>query len=156
MGAIYYTGAVLGDLGVLDLYTRIVERSILWAPGLPEEVTDRYQDYTLNGKYLWGYLEEEKWYRDLVEMSRNASEFDSLPIRVFSGTHLNEKAVRSMGLNPEKMRAERVEMQEEMANLSTNGKVFFLDGGHVTIFTEKKNADIICKEIIQLSEELKN
>jgi pimeloyl-ACP methyl ester carboxylesterase len=156
LGAIYYAGAILGDLGVLDLYTRMAKRSILWAPGLPEEVTDRYQDYTLNGKYLWGYLEEEKWYGDLVEMSRNASEFDSLPIRVFSGTHLNKAALRKMGLDPEKIKSERVKMQEEMASLSTNGKVFFLDGGHVTIFTQKENADIICKEIIQLSEELKN
>ena len=47
-------------------------------------------------------------------------------------------------------------MQEEMAALSTNGKVFFLDGGHFTIFTKKENVDIICKEIIQLLGELKN
>ncbi|WP_273566824.1 alpha/beta hydrolase [Maribacter halichondriae] len=154
LNLMYKAGAVLGDLGVLDLYTRIVKRSILWAPGLPEEVTDRYQDYTLNGKYLWGYLEEEKWHEDLVEMSRKAMEFDSLPIRVFSGTHLNNKALLKMGLDPERLRTERVKMQKEMASLSTNGKVFFLDGGHITIFSLKENADIICKEIIQLSREL--
>jgi hypothetical protein len=45
-------------------------------------------------------------------------------------------------------------MQEEMASISTNGKVLFLDGGHITIFSLKENADIICKEIIQLVAEL--
>jgi len=154
LNSMYKAGAVLGDLGVLDLYTRIVKRSILWAPGLPEEVTDRYMDYTLNGKYLWGYLEEEKWHDDLVEMSKNTMEFDTLPIRVFSGTHWNKKALRKLGLDPYKMKAGRIKMQEEMASLSTNGKVFFLDGGHITIFSLKENADIICKEIIQLLGEL--
>ncbi len=155
LNSMYYAGALLGDLGVLDLYTRMAERSILWVPGLPEEVIDRYRDYTLNGKYLWGYLEEEKWHDDLVDMSRKASEFDTLPIRVFSGTHWNKKALLKMGLNPEKMKTERVKMHEEMASLSTNGKVFFLDGGHITIFSLKENADIICKEIIQLLKELR-
>lgn len=154
LNSMYYAGAVLGDLGVLDLHTSIVKRSILWAPGLPEEVTDRYMDYTLNGKYLWGYLEEEKWHDDLVKMSKNAMEFDTLPIRVFSGTHWNKKALRKLGLDPNKMKTGRIKMQEEMASLSTNGKVFFLDGGHITIFSLKENADIICKEILRFVGEL--
>ncbi|MDB4292433.1 alpha/beta hydrolase [Maribacter sp.] len=156
LNSVYYAGAVLGDLGVLDLYTTIFGNNIMRAPGVPKEVTNRYQDYFLNGKYLWGYLEEQKWDRSLEEMSKKVMEKDSLPIRVFSGTHLNEKALRKMGLNPEKMRTDRAEMQEEMTARSLNGKVFFLDGGHFTIFTQKENAAIICKEIIQLSEELKN
>lgn len=154
MNTMYKAGAVLGDMGILNLFERMLG-SILWAPGLPQEVTDRYFDYTLDGKYLWGYLEEEKWYGDLVEMSRNANQFDSLPIRVFSGTKLNEKALIKMGLNPEKIRTGRRKMQEEIASLSTNGKVFFLNGGHITIFSQKENADIICKEILILLEEIK-
>ena len=156
LNSVYYAGAVLGDLGVLDLYMTLFGNNIMLAPGVPKEVTDRYQDYFSNGKYLWGYLEEQKWYKSLKEMSKKVMEKDTLPIRVFSGTHLNEKVLRKMGLNPEKMRTDRVEMQEEMAARSTNGKVFFLDGGHFTIFTKKENADIICKEIIQLLEELEN
>lgn len=152
--SMYYVGAVLGDLGILDLYTRMAKKSILWAPGLPEEVIDRYQDYTLNGKYLWGYLEEEKWHDDLVEKSRKAMKYDTLPIRVFSGTHWNKKALRKRGLDPNKVKVGRVKMQKEMTNLSTNGKVFFLDGGHITIFSLKENADIICKEILQLLRDL--
>lgn len=150
LNSMYSVGAVLGDLGVLDLYITIFGNTIMRAPGVPKEVTDRYQDYFSDGKYLWGYLEEQKWHRSLEEMSKKVMEKDTLPIRVFSGTHLNEKALRRMGMDPEKMRTERAKMQEEMAALSTNGRVFFLDGGHFTIFTKKENADIICKEILLL------
>jgi len=153
LSTMYKVGAVLGDIGVLNLFDRMLG-SILWAPGLPEEVTDRYFDYTLNGKYLWGYLEEEKWYPELVEMSSKANDFGSLPIRVFAGTNLNKKALLKMGLNPEKIRTERKKMQEEIASLSTNGKAYFLKGGHITIFSQKENADIICKEILSLLEEM--
>ena len=149
LNTMYYAGAVLGDLGVLYLFDRLLG-PILWAPGLPEEVTDRYHDYTLNGKYLWGYLEEEKEYIALKAMSGKADNFGALPVRVFSGTNLNEKALRRIGLDPQKIRSERKKMQEEMANLSTNGKAFFLKGGHITIFSLKENADIICKEILSL------
>ncbi|WP_430965298.1 alpha/beta hydrolase [Spongiimicrobium sp. 2-473A-2-J] len=155
LNSMYYTGAVLGDLGVLDLYVTLFG-NIMLAPGLPKEVTDRYDDYFLDGKYLWGYLKEQEWHKSLEEMSKKVMVKDTLPIRVFAGTHLNEKALREMGLNPEKMRANRQKMQEEMAALSTNGKVFFLDGGHFTIFTKKENADIICKEIIELLGELEH
>ena len=155
VNTIFKSGAILGDLGIIDLFVKTVG-PILRAPGLPEEVTDRYQDYSLNGKYLWGYLEEEKGHSALVEMARKASDFGSLPIRVFSGTHLNKKALQEMGLDPEKIRSEREKMQQEIADISTNGKLFFLDGGHITIFTKKENADVICQEVIQLLGELED
>lgn len=154
INSMYYTGAILGDLGVLDLYMTIFGNNIMRAPGIPKEVTNRYQDYFSDGKYLWGYLEEQKWYSSLEKISKKVMEKDSLPIRVFSGTHLNEKALKKMGFNPEKIRTYRAKMQEEMAANSINGKVFFLDGGHFTIFTKKENAAIICKEILALANEL--
>ncbi len=154
LNALYKAGAVIGDMGILNLFDRMLG-PILWAPGLPQEVIDKFYDHTSNGKYIRGYLAEERYYEDLEEMSRQASQFDSLPIRVFSGVKLNERALRKMGLDPEKMRVERIKMQEEIASLSSNGEVIFLEGGHVTIFTEKENADIICKEILTLLEELK-
>lgn len=150
LNTLYYAGAISGDLGILGLFDRILG-PILRAPGLPEEVTDRYLDYTLDGNYLWGYLEEEAYYPELVAMSRTITDFGSRPIRVFAGTNLNEKALLKMGLDPEKIRTERKKMQEEMANLSTNGKAFFLEGGHITIFSQKETADIICAEILKLS-----
>jgi hypothetical protein len=45
-------------------------------------------------------------------------------------------------------------MQEELVSLSTNSKITKLKGNHISIFTKKENADIICKEIISLLEEL--
>lgn len=152
---IYYIGAVLGDLGVLRLLDKTIG-PLLRAPGLPGEITDRYQDYTFNGKYLWGYLEEERWHDELKAMSQKTMQPGSLPIRVFAGTHLNEEAIRKRGYDPEKIRNERANMQEEMAALSTDGKVFFLDGGHITILTQKENAEIICKEILKLLSGLGN
>ena len=151
-----YAGAVLGDLGVLDLYVTIFGNTIMRAPGVPKEITDRYHDYFVDGKYLWGSIKEEEWHIALEEMSKRIMITDTLPIRVFAGTHINEKALRKMGMNPKKMRTNRRKMQEEMASFSKNGKVFFMDGGHFTIFIQKENADIICKEIIQFSKELKN
>jgi pimeloyl-ACP methyl ester carboxylesterase len=153
LSALYKVGAITGDLGVLGLGDRVLG-PILRAPGLPEEVTNRYLDYTLNGKYLWGYLEEEKWYPELVERSGSINDFGSRPVRVFSGTNLNEKGLVNLGLNPEEVRAERRKMQEEIAGLSTNGQAFFLEGGHITIFSLKENATIICKEILKLLVEL--
>jgi pimeloyl-ACP methyl ester carboxylesterase len=151
----YYVGAVLGDLGVLNSYSQLVaKRPVLWAPGLPEEVIERFNDYTVTGKYLWGYLEEEKEYSALVETSRQAIRIDTIPIRVFSGTYLNESILIKMGLNPEYIRTERGKMQEEMTSLSSNGKVIFLDGGHITIFSQKENATIICNEILSLLKQL--
>lgn len=152
---IYYVGAVLGDVGLLDLYTKICGNNILRAPGVPTEITDKYQDYFKSGKYLWGYIEEERWHEELVDMSKKIMEADRTPIRVFSGTALNEKAIRNMGIDPEFIRTERAKMQQEMAANSLNGKVMFLDGGHFTIFTKKENADMICDEIIRFVEELK-
>jgi len=154
INSMYYAGAVLGDLGVLDLYVALFGNNIMRAPGLPKEVIDGYDDYFASGKYLWGYLKEQGWHKSLKEMSKKVMEKDTTPIRVFSGTHWNKKALKKRGLNPEKVRVDRIEMQEEMAALSTNGKVIFLDGGHFTIFTKKENADIICKEIIKLVGEL--
>lgn len=156
LNTVYKAGAVLGDLGVLNLYSQLAKRHILWAPGLPDEVVDSYRDYTLSGKYLWGYLREEKEYESLINISRRESKFDTIPIRIFSGTHLNEKILREMGIDPEFIRTERVKMQKEMSSLSSNGKVLFLDGGHITIFSLKENADIICKEILQLARELED
>ena len=154
--AIYKIGAVLGDVGVLHLYDRTYG-PILWAPGLPEEVTNRMKDYTYNGKFIRGYLKGDyKWGDILEEVSSEANNFDSLPIKVFSGTHLNEKALIRMGLDPVKVRTGREELQQEIADLSSEGELFFLDAGHVTIFTLKEHADFICEEIIQLLGELES
>jgi len=108
---LFKVGAVLGDLGVLNLFERTV-RPLLIAPGIPEDVTERFIDYTKSGKYLWGYIEEEKWHDDLLDMAREANDFGDLPVRVFAGTNLNEEIVRKRGFDPDFIRTERKKMQE--------------------------------------------
>lgn len=148
MNSLYKVGAVLGDLGVFSLFERTVQ-PLLIAPGLPKKVTMHFTDYLKNGKYLRGYLEEQKWYEHLVSMAREYSDYGNLPVRVFAGTHLNEKLVRELGLDPDIIRRERKKMQEEVAAISTDGEVFFMDGGHF-FFIEKESADIVCHEILEM------
>ena len=131
--------AVLGDMGILTLYESFTG-PILAAEGLPEEVNNRTRDFFIDGKYVRGYREELKWYHAGLERATAANEFGSLPIRVFTASEGND--------------SEWIKMQQEIADLSTNGTQMSIDGNHATIFTKKENADIICKEIIKLLETL--
>lgn len=151
---LYHVGAVASDLGILNLHGRFAKRPLLWAPGLPSKVIEGYRDYTVNGDYLWGYIKEEKKHKDLVDQSRKISQFDTLPIRVFAGTNLNEPLLRKMGYDPNFLRTERAKMQREMASRSSNGEVFFLKGGHITIFSLRESAEFICDEILKFVNEL--
>ena len=148
LDAMYVIGGYAGDLGVLNLMKYFLGRPLLWAPGLPDEVNDSFNDFTKNGEYLWGYIEEDKWYSELRDLSRKAMVNDTIPVRVFSGTRVNETIALKMGLDPKFIKSERATMQKEMSSLSSNGKTIFLDGGHITIFSEKENADLICAEIL--------
>ena len=148
VNTLFKVGAVAGDLGVLHLLDRFV-KPLLTAPGLPEEVTDRFTDYTRSGKYLKGYIREKKWHRKLVEMSREADDFGDLPVRVFAGTHLHEEILRKRGFDPDFIRSERKKMQEEVATISKDGEVFFMKGGHF-FFIDKEEADIVCQEILEM------
>ena len=149
--ALYKLGVVAGDLGVLG----ILDRSfgpLLQAPGIPEEVTSKFTDFTRNGDYIRGYLEEEKGHEKLVNLSREANDFGDLPVRVFSGSALNEEALRKRGMDPEHIHQARIEMQKDMARISSGGKVFFLPGGHITILSDKEQATQICEEILKLAD----
>lgn len=151
---LYHLGAVAGDLGILNLHGQFAKRPLLWAPGLPDKVIEGYRDYVVDGGYLRGYIREEKKHKELVDLSRKISKFDTLPIRVFAGTNLNEPLLRKKGFDPKFIRTERAKMQREMASRSRNGKVFFLKGGHITIFSLKENATIISAEILSFINEL--
>ncbi len=154
LNPLYKIGAVLGDLGVLHLFDRNFG-PILWAPGLPEDIINSLKDYTFNGSLLWGYLKgdgDDRWADRLKTLSSAANDFGTLPIKVFSGTHQNDKALLRRGIDPENFRTQRKQMQQELAELSSESELFFLDGGHVTIFTLKEHADFICKHILELSQ----
>lgn len=131
--------AVLGDLGVLTLYESFTG-PILSAEGLPDEINNRTRDFFIGGKYVRAYRDELKYYHSILKRAGKANEFGSLPIRVFTAG--------------ESSSPEWIKMQKEIADLSTNGEQMSLNGNHATIFTKKENADIICKEIIQLLKEL--
>ncbi len=148
LNSLFKLGAVLGDLGVLHLIDKTVF-PLLIAPGLPDSVTERFKDYSINGNYLKGYMQEQKWHETLLEMSRASSNFGDLPVRVFAGTKLNEAIIRKKGYDPDFIRTERRKMQEEVSELSTDGEVFFMEGGHF-FFIDKKEADIVCKEILKM------
>ena len=146
----YKLAAVLGDIGVLHLFDRNFG-PMFWAPGLPEAITNRMKDYTFNGKFIKGYLRgDDKWGPILNELSSEANNFGALPIRVFSGTRQNDNALIRRGIDPINFKEERKKMQQEIANLSTESELFFLDAGHVTLLTLKEHADFICQEILEL------
>ena len=152
----YKVGAVIADLGVLHLFDKI-KGPILWAPGLPEEINDSTRDYTYDGKFIRGFLKRDgndDWVENLLASSSASDDFGSLPIQVFSGTHQRDKALKRRGVDPEHFRKARRELQEDIASLSTESELYFMDGGHHTIFTEKENADFICDNILRLLEEI--
>lgn len=134
--------AVLGDIGVLGLFDRY-NGSMLRVDELPAEVNERFYDYTLNGKYIRGLRDEASWDKAGYDQARKAIEFDSIPIRVFTAG----KKYNGKDANPK-----WVELQREIANLSTDNKHILVDGHHNSIYTTKENADLICQEILQMTE----
>jgi len=132
--------AVLGDLGVLGLLDRMYG-SIFFVDEFPEEVNNRFFDYTLNGKYLRAYREEMNWSKAVYDQSRETRDFGSLPIRVFTA---------GKKYNGEEANPDWVQLQREISELSTDGQHTILDGHHNSVYTSKKNADIICEEILKL------
>ncbi len=125
---------------MVGLFDRL-NGSILSGEDLPDEINNRFLDYTINGKYFRGYREELKWDYTVYNQSRETKDFGSLPIRVFTA---NKK------YNGAKANPEWVKLQRELANLSSDSKHILVNGHHNIIYTTKENADIICKEIIQL------
>ncbi len=138
------TVAILGDIGVLGIFDRL-NGSILYVEDFPDEVNNRFYDYTLNGKYYRGYRDEIKWNQSVYNQSRGTNNFGSLPIRVFTA---NKR------YNGEEANPEWIKLQGEIAALSTDGQHFLIDGHHNSIYSTKKNADIICQEILKLVKEL--
>lgn len=138
------TTAVLADMGILGLFDRI-NGSILYVDDFPDEVNDSFYDYTVNGKYYRGYRDEIKWGYSVYDQSRATKDFGSLPIRVFTA---NRK------YNGAQAKPEWIQLHREIAELSTDGQHFLVEGHHNSIYTTKENANLICQEIIKLAGEL--
>jgi pimeloyl-ACP methyl ester carboxylesterase len=146
------TITVLGDMGILGVFDYAIG-PVLAQEGLPNEINNRMQDFLMNGKCLRGLTRETKSYHSGLKRAGKISEFDSLPIRVFTAIEIDKEAYREIGIDPALQLSKRIEAQQEFANLSTNGKQFLIDANHSTIFTKKENAAIICNEIMQLLKE---
>jgi len=152
--------SVLGDLGILMLYDKlmgpILHREM---EGLPKEINNSTAAFLNNGKYVRAIGKEFEEYHATLKRAGQVNNFGNLPIRVFTNTlgripnDVYKKYLKK-GINLREQQVESMKMQKELAELSTNGKIRMLEGNHITIFTKKENATIICKEIIQLSEEL--
>lgn len=138
------TAAVLADMGILGLFDRL-NGSIFYVEDFPDEVNNRFYDYTLSGKYYRGYRDEMKWSQSVYHQSRATKDFGSLPIRVFTAN----KKYSGADANPE-----WIKLQAEIAALSSDGQHFLVNGHHNSIYTTKKNADLVCEEILKVVKEL--
>ncbi|GAB5551405.1 MAG: alpha/beta hydrolase [Saprospiraceae bacterium] len=159
---LYDFQGLLADLGILKLYDQlagpILNREM---EGLPDEVNQRTIDFLNNGKYIRAFGKEFEQYHNTLERVATKNDFGFLPIRIFpaaSTSEIPEEVYRKYlkrGIDLRKGKIKKMSMQEDFLKLSTNSKLIPIDGNHTSIFTEKENADIICKEIIRLSQELK-
>lgn len=141
--------AVLCDLGLLSLFERI-NGPILAGDGLPEEINQHALDYLRNGKYVRGYVDEIKSFHDILDQAGETRNFGTLPIRVFTADAIKRDPAKAPSADADERQATWIQMHQELAQLSTDNKHIFVDANHGTLVSKKENADIICREILQL------
>ncbi|MEO0339857.1 MAG: alpha/beta hydrolase [Bacteroidota bacterium] len=142
--------AVVCDLGIYGL-VQSYTGSPFALDGLPDEVNERFFDYGTNGKYLRGVIQETKWSKENFKRAGLAKDFADIPIRTFTATVKADEQLRRRGIDPDQYQAGWEQMHLEIANLSNNGKHMLIDGHHNSIYTDRENAEIICKEILALT-----
>jgi len=156
----YKFQGLLADLGIMMLYDKIMgaimERKM---EGLPDEINNRTDDFLNDGKYIRTMGKEFEQYHTTLERAGKTNDFGSLPVRIFTDAigKIPEEVYQNYlakGIDLRETQVKSMKMQEELVSLSTNSKITKLKGNHISIFTKKENADIICKEIISLLEEL--
>ena len=149
----YYALGVLADMGILGLFESIWGR-ILPGEGLPQEINERITAFTYDGKLARTAAKEMEHYHTNLKRAGKTTNFGSRPIRVFVGakpmSKKGEEFYRKKGIDPAAAGEINLQMHKEFAALSSDGEVFLLNGDHNSIYTKKENADIICKEILQL------
>jgi len=156
----YKFQGLLADLGIMMLYDKIMgpimQRKM---EGLPDEINNRTDDFLNDGKYIRTIGKEFEQYHAILERAGKTNDFGSLPVRIFTDAigEIPEEVYQNYlakGIDLRETQIKSMMMQEELVSLSTNSKITKLKGNHISIFTKKENADIICKEIISLLEEL--
>lgn len=143
--------AVLCDLGIFPLYDQLFGTPY-YGPGLPDSVNRSFKECLRNGKAFRAYKEETRYYYRTLERSGRKEDFGSLPIRAFHAVP-EDPAERESKRNMVQKKIKQVR-HKEYADLSSNGKSIEIPGNHVSIFTERVNAAIICKEVLKLLDEL--
>lgn len=144
--------AFLSDTGILPVYDQLIGTPY-YGPGLPEEINDSFKEVLYNGKSFRGYAQEMEYYYDILERSGQVEDFGSLPILAFNAVAENPNQRQKDSEKFDSIR--NLGNHKEYAELSTNGKYIGIPGNHVSIFTKKENAAIICSEVLKLLEEFK-
>lgn len=134
------TLSILSDLGIMGVYNQITSSKSIDG-GLPKECQDRKKDLLVqSGDVYRRYLKEYAINNDILLRAGSATTLDSLPVLVFTATDQYGDAQKWF------------EMQEELKELSTNGKQLYIEANHGSIITNKENAAIINKEIRSMAE----
>ncbi len=139
--------AFLADVGVIALYDKIFGTPY-FAEGLPDEKNRLIKEFLRSGKSFRTYKKEMEYYYHTLERSGEKEDFGSMPIREFSAV---DKKRRPGTLKND---SDRVSKHKRYAQLSTNGKQIEIGANHVTIFSKKENAAIICDEVLDVMQEL--
>lgn len=152
-------GSLLADLGILGIYDKTLGKPVYQGDGLPKELYSRSRALTFNsGDVYRMFLRENELTNKVLMRAGKAKDLDSLPVLVFTATEQYKESqkqkYRKEGIDPEKQVQLWFDMQKELKELSSNGKQIVMDANHGSIITEKKNADIINKEIILLAEKV--
>lgn len=143
--------AVLSDMGILPVYDKLIGTPY-YGEGLPDHINKKFKEVLHDGKSFRGYKREMEYYYETLERSGRVEDFGSLPIRVFSAVPEN---LAQRKLDSKKYDSlQSLGNHKEYVDLSTNGKYMGITGNHLTLFTKKENAAIICKEILALANEL--
>lgn len=135
--------AILSDMGITGAYYEIFNPESI-DEYLPKVAQDRKLDLTsYSGNFYRRYVKEYKINDDILLRAGQASSLDSLPVLVFTAKDQYGDA------------EVWYEMQEELKELSTKGKQFYMDANHGSIITKKENAEIVNKEILLMAESIK-
>ncbi len=157
---LYDVQGVLADLGVMLMVDRvfgpILPREM---EGLPDTINNRTIDFLKDGKYIRAYGKEMKQYYSNLKRAGQFRDFGALPLRIVTNEvrtipdETYEKYLKR-GINLRANLEESLALQKEYLKLSTNSQILLLKANHVSMFTEKANADIICQEILKLQRQL--
>jgi len=144
--------AILCDLGIFSLFDTLFGTPY-FGEGLPDEINQRIKEQFQIGKTFRAYKRETEYYYATLERSGKVEDFGTLPIRAFHAVSPDTEWRRKHDKKIHK-RIKLYGKHKEYAELSTNGKSIEIFGNHISIFTDKENAAIICKEVIQVLKEI--